>query len=55
MKGFIIFNNKSGALIYNRYYTENNKLSKLPDHVNPQFDGQDPIRYITLLRAAQDD
>jgi len=30
--------------VYNRYYTENNKLSKIKDHVNPQFDGVDPIQ-----------
>lgn len=44
MKGFIIFNNKSGKsaasvlnnfilgnLVYHRYYAEGNKLSKIPD------------------------
>jgi hypothetical protein len=33
-----------GQLVYHRYYTENNKLSKLSDHLNPQFDGVDPIQ-----------
>ena len=43
MKGFVIFNNKSGVLIYSKIYAEGGKLTKVPDHHNLMFDGADPI------------
>lgn len=57
MKGFIIFNNKTGALAYHRYYAPGGKLSKLAEHVNPQFDGQDPLQvashFFALLKMTE--
>jgi hypothetical protein len=43
MKGFVIFNNKTGQLVYHRYYANGNKMTKIPDHNNPMFDNVDPI------------
>lgn len=51
MKGFVIFNNKSGGLVYHRYYAEGNKLTKLPDHSNPMFDNVDPLQIASHFYA----
>lgn len=57
MKGFIVLNNKTGQLVYHKYYTEGNKLTKLPDHHNPMFDGVDPIQiashFFALLKMTE--
>ena len=42
MKGFIIFNNKDGNLIYSRYMNNKNILSKEYGYRNLCFDDQDP-------------
>jgi hypothetical protein len=42
MKGFIIFNNASGALVFSRLYEE--KLTKVPDHQSATLDNSaDPL------------
>ena len=43
MKGFIIFNNRDGSLIYNRYLTNNGILSK-DGYKNLCFDQTDPSK-----------
>jgi len=42
MKGFIIYHNKTGQLVYSKYYTEGQKFSKQHDQTHLLFDGQDP-------------
>lgn len=37
--------------MYHRYYTEKNKLSKLPEQTNLQFDNVDPIQVASHLYA----
>lgn len=46
MKGFVIFNNKSGMLAYSKMFT-GGKLTKVADHHNPMFDGADPIQIVS--------
>ena len=43
MKGFIIFNNQNGSLVFSKYYTQDRKLSKTPDRSSSTLDGLDPI------------
>ena len=38
MKGFLIFNNKSGNLYYNKNYQGDKKLSKDPEFNNKALD-----------------
>jgi|LauGreDrversion4_2_1035121.scaffolds.fasta_scaffold126698_2 hypothetical protein len=56
MKGFVVFNNRSGMLVYSRMYTQG-KLSKVPDHHNPLFDNADPMQiashFFALLKLTQ--
>ena len=56
MKGFIVFNNKSGNLYYNKYYQADAKLSKDTDFFNKSLDKQDPMhiamQFLTLLKMA---
>ena len=61
MKGFIVFNNKTGTwkhthallgtLIYNKYYNAEQKLSKEEHYENQIFDKQDPLKIASQFYA----
>jgi hypothetical protein len=44
MKGFIIYNNKNGTLLYSKYFNSDRKLSKEVGYTNMTFDKQDPLK-----------
>src|SRR6056300_1318167 len=51
MKGFIIFNNNNGNLVYVQYFTESGKLSKEEGYQNMCFDYHDPLKIANQLFA----
>lgn len=51
MKGFIVFNNKQGSLLYSKYFNEEQKLSKESGFTNLVFDKQDPMKIASQFFA----
>lgn len=51
MKGFIIFNNKTGSLLHSKYFNTEQKLSKEEGFNNMVFDKQDPLKIASQFFA----